>query len=287
MPFAPHQIALLAFELTLLAIGAWLVARCLGVPEYRTRLLERSRLLHWEITGFEVVLLVVAVFLFGFVGQAAAVHFFSKTIQQSPQRAGLEVAIYGVAFHACALLGWPVFHFARRGLHADYGAPVPTAPAVRREPFTKLAVHALSTVVIALPVLALVSFGWNQLLRALGLPAEPQDLLAIFGSVQSKPLLAAMLFVACVLAPINEELLFRGAIFRFSRQRFGRAVALLLSGALFGALHGNWAGFVPLGLLGAFLALAYERTGDIRVAMLAHGLFNANTLLVVLSGIDP
>jgi membrane protease YdiL (CAAX protease family) len=60
---------------------------------------------------------------------------------------------------------------------------------------------------------------------------------------------------------------------------------LLISGCLFGALHGNWAGFLPLALLGAGLALAYEATGDIRVTVVAHGLFNLNTILVVLSGL--
>jgi len=118
------------------------------------------------------------------------------------------------------------------------------------------------------------------------LPDDPQDLLAVFGAVHSQSLLAAMLFVACVLAPLNEELLFRGAIFRFCRQRFGRAPALLVSGVLFGALHGNWASFVPLAVLGAILAMAYERTGDIRVSILAHALFNLNTLVIVLSGLD-
>jgi membrane protease YdiL (CAAX protease family) len=123
-------------------------------------------------------------------------------------------------------------------------------------------------------------------LRALGLPDDPQDLLAVFNSVESVPVLAAMLFIACVLAPLNEELLFRGAIFRFCRQRFGRAIALLVSGVLFGALHGNWAGFIPLAVFGVVLALAYERTGDIRVSIVAHGLFNLNTLLILLSGLN-
>lgn len=286
MSLAPYQIAIIAFELLVVLIGAWLLARALGVPEQYARLFERTRLAHWELTGWEVTLLVVAIFVCGALGQSTAHRLFAESIKDSPQRAGLEVLIYGVGFHAVALIGWPLFWLARRFLHTDYGAPPPAGLEIRREPLAKVFVHALSTVAIALPVLALTSYAWNFVLRALGLPDAPQDLLAVFNGVDSKALLAAMLFVACVLAPLNEELLFRGAIFRFCRQRFGRAIALVVSGVLFGALHGNWASLVPLGVLGAALALAYERTGDIRVSILAHGLFNLNTLVIVLSGLD-
>jgi membrane protease YdiL (CAAX protease family) len=286
MSLAPHQIAVAAFEVTMLLVGAWLLARALGVPEHRARLFERNRLAHWELTGFEVTLLVLAIFFCGMIGQAAAHRWFTDTLKDSTQRAGLEVVVYGVSFHAVALLAWPLFWFGRKLLHTDYGAPAPAIGLSRREPLAKVFVHAISTVAIALPVLALTSAAWNLVLRALGLPDQPQDLLVVFNSVESKALLAAMLFVACVLAPLNEELLFRGAIFRFCRQRFGRPAALLISGVLFGALHGNWASFVPLAVLGIALALAYERTGDLRVSILAHGLFNLNTLLIVLSGLD-
>jgi len=139
---------------------------------------------------------------------------------------------------------------------------------------------------VALPLLALLSFGWTFLLRKMGLPDEPQDLIAIFSNTRSPWVIAGMFLVACVLAPLNEELVFRAGLYRFCRQKLGRNWALLLSGCLFGALHGNLAGFLPLALLGAGLAIAYEATGDIRVTIVAHGLFNLNTILVVLSGLQ-
>ncbi len=283
---APHQIAVYALEVAMLLVGAWLLARGLGAPEHRARLFDRSRLGHWELNGAEVTFLVLTIFFCGIIGQIAAQQFFGAAIKDSPQRAGLEVVIYGVGFHGIGLLGWPLFRILRRALHTDYGTPPPAPIEFRREPLAKVFVHALSAFLIALPVIALTSAAWNLILRVLGLPVDPQDLIAVFNGVHSKSLLAAMLFIACVLAPLNEELLFRGALFRFCRQRFGRAIALLASGVLFGALHGNWASFVPLAVLGAVLALAYERTGDIRVPIVAHGLFNLNTLVILLSGLN-
>jgi membrane protease YdiL (CAAX protease family) len=104
-------------------------------------------------------------------------------------------------------------------------------------------------------------------------------------SATFRPLMLAMLAVACVLAPIYEEMFFRGVLYRACRQRLGRPIALILSSVLFGILHTNAAGFLSLTLLGGVLAVAYEYTGDIRVPILAHGIFNLNTLVIVLSGL--
>lgn len=285
MPLAPHQLLLAGLEIALVATGAWLLSRAAGVPEYRNRLLLRSRLPAWALTGAEVTLLALMILLLGTIGQALAQQLFGTVLKHSSQRAGLEVLVYGVGFHGVALLGWPLFWLARKYAFSDYGSVPPAIASNYREPLAKVGVHALSTLAIALPVLALTSYCWNLVLHLAGLPLAPQDLLGVFGNVTSPWLLVAMLFVACVLAPINEELLFRGAIFRFCRQRFGRGTALVISASLFGLMHGNWASFLPLAVLGMILALAYERTGDIRVSMLAHGLFNLNTLAILLTGL--
>lgn len=111
-----------------------------------------------------------------------------------------------------------------------------------------------------------------------------QPFVGALAEVKSPALFAGMILVACVLAPVNEELLFRRTIFHFLRQRTGRLPALLVSGLLFGAIHGHLAGLPLLSVLGIALAVAYEKTGDIRVPMLAHGLFNLQTVCFVLLG---
>ncbi|MBX3739118.1 MAG: CPBP family intramembrane metalloprotease [Candidatus Didemnitutus sp.] len=282
MAFALNQEFVIIVEA---AIGALFLARVLGMPEIRTRTFDRNRLGHWEISGFEVILLVLLIFLIGTIGQGIAQQFLGAWIKASPEKEARQLAVYGIALHGSGLLAWPLFWLGRRFLHNDYGAPPPPTALVRREPLTKVVVHGVSAFAIIMPVIVLCSAAWTFILQALGMPSDPQDLIAIFTRTQSKPLLVTMMFVACALVPINEELLFRGAIFRFCRQRFGRAAALLVSGVLFGALHGNWAGFLPLTVLGVGLAIAYQRTGDIRVSMIAHGLFNLNTLVIVLSGL--
>ena len=131
--------------------------------------------------------------------------------------------------------------------------------------------YACGTLLVALPVLTLISLGWTELLRAGGLPDEPQDLIARFAESRSVLVIAGMLFVACVLAPIAEELIFRAGLYRFVRQKLGRTPALLISSLCFGALHGNWAGSLPLAVLGLIFAVVYEATGSVRYFELAAG----------------
>lgn len=285
MPLAPHQLVLATVEILLLLVGAWVLARCFAVPELRHAIFDTRRLAHWEVSGFEATLLVVSIFLLGTLGQAIAVRFLGPLIANAPDRPGLEVICYGVGFHGAGLLAWAAFPLLRTRLHADYGGTPPASVPSRRIGRRSVIWKSLTTLVLVLPVLAFSNLGWTALLRAVGLSDAPQDLLAIFGAVKSPLVLVGLLLVACVVAPINEELLFRGAIFRGLRQSLGRVPALAISGALFGLMHGNWAGFVPLALLGVGLAIAYEQSGDIRVPILTHALFNLNTTLVLLSGL--
>lgn len=81
---------------------------------------------------------------------------------------------------------------------------------------------------------------------------------------------AVLPFVAmAVLSGIGEELIFRGGVFRILEDMFGTGVALILSGALFGALHiGNphatWLASLAVALeAGVLLAAAYAATRNL------------------------
>lgn len=285
MSFAPHQIILATFELLLLLVGAWVLARSIAIPELRSAVFGQNRIPAWHLGGAEAAILGLLTILCGMVGQGLAMKFLRPLVAEHAERAALEVVLFGLGTHGVALLGWPLFRLVRGSLHSSYGA-IPTAAPRRQTSWRPVLWRAVTALVIAMPVLGLVSMGWELVLKQIGLPAAPQDLLAIFGAAKSPFVIAGLLFVACVVAPINEELLFRGVLFRSLHQKVGRWPALIVSGALFGALHGNWAGFLPLALLGVALALAYEHSGDIRVPIVVHALFNFNTTICVLAGLS-
>lgn len=96
---------------------------------------------------------------------------------------------------------------------------------------------------------------------------------------------AASLFlfvvVAGILAPVGEELFFRGILYTALRNRYGRIAAVIASAAVFALLHGEWTAMaVPIWLAGVILALAYQATGSLVVPMLAHCVHNILTAVV-------
>lgn len=285
MPASVAQPVLLVVELALLLGGGGLLLWLLGHARLRQRWLGHHLLPAWTVTLPEFLFAVMLVFAGGFLGQAFVQTAFGGLITGAADRKGLELFAYGAGFHGGILAGCALFPLLRRRFHADYGGLPPPARPPAALPWPEVIRYAAGTVLVALPVLTLLSLGWTGLLRAFGLPDAPQDLIGVFTDTRSPLVIAGMLLVACGLAPLSEELLFRAGLYRYVRQRLGRTPALLISGLCFGALHGNWAGFLPLAVLGIILSLAYEATGSLRVPVLAHALFNLNTVLVVLSGL--
>ena len=85
----------------------------------------------------------------------------------------------------------------------------------------------------------------------------------------------------CLLAPLVEEILFRGVFFAALRSRLPLWQAALVSGLLFGALHANWVSFIPIAWLGVVLAYLYETTGSLYVSVAVHAAHNGVMILLV------
>lgn len=90
---------------------------------------------------------------------------------------------------------------------------------------------------------------------------------------------AANVAVFCLLAPVVEELLFRGVGYSLLRP-LGAAPAILLVGIAFGAWHGLLVALLVLVPLGSLLALLRERTNSVVPGMVVHGLFNGAAIAV-------
>jgi membrane protease YdiL (CAAX protease family)/uncharacterized RDD family membrane protein YckC len=87
-----------------------------------------------------------------------------------------------------------------------------------------------------------------------------------------------------VIAPISEEIFFRGFFFAGLRSRWSLWPSALLSGAVFGLVHAPTGptAAIPLAGLGVGLAWLYNKTGSIYPCMLAHLLNNALAISVVI-----
>jgi membrane protease YdiL (CAAX protease family) len=91
---------------------------------------------------------------------------------------------------------------------------------------------------------------------------------------------ATLVVFVAVLAPVAEELVFRGVLFRKWRRTLGPIKGLLLSSALFGVIHGST--MLPLAISGLSFALLYTSTRTLWAPIVAHILNNSFVVASVL-----
>lgn len=102
---------------------------------------------------------------------------------------------------------------------------------------------------------------------------------------------ASAVLLAVVIAPITEELFFRGILFRAARDRRGFWAGALLSAIAWGAVHVTTSPWednlllqVPVAFMGIGLAWLYDRRGNLTANVVAHMAFNAVGIALILSG---
>jgi membrane protease YdiL (CAAX protease family) len=91
---------------------------------------------------------------------------------------------------------------------------------------------------------------------------------------------------ALVIAPVAEELIFRGYIFGLLCRYVGKWWALLISALFFAAIHAHIPSLAGLLALAITLSLVYEGTGSLWAPILMHSLFNAITVVFTLAWPD-
>ena len=91
-----------------------------------------------------------------------------------------------------------------------------------------------------------------------------------------------------ILAPLAEEIVFRGAILRTLLGMMSKKnhwVAIMISAAIFGVVHGNTAQFVNALLMGLLLGWMYYRTKSLVPGILMHWV--NNTMAYILNNLMP
>ncbi|HLP08511.1 MAG TPA: CPBP family intramembrane glutamic endopeptidase, partial [Opitutaceae bacterium] len=174
-----------------------------------------------------------------------------------------------------------LFALYRRSL----GRSLPAVSARPAAPLTDRVLLGAAVFCAALPLVSATSTLAKLSMEWLGIPISQQEIADLFATAHSPWLLMALTGAAVVVVPIGEELLFRAGIFRISMRYLPRWAALLLSATAFALLHSNTVHFAPLLVLGIVFTLAYERTGSLLVPVIAHGLFNLNSIVRILAGV--
>jgi len=132
-----------------------------------------------------------------------------------------------------------------------------------------------------LPFLLLAAKATELLLRhLLGIEPELQDVAKVVAENPS-PLQVLYILSAIFIAPLYEEIMFRGLVFPYLVKRVGLAQGILLVSILFAVMHFHLPSFAPLVLLSAILCLAYWRSGSLWISIGVHTLFNTVSILAL------
>lgn len=186
-----------------------------------------------------------------------------------------ELKSYGGLIAVQAILGATLIVTSLIVAGADHGARAALAKlgARRFKPSAfgwMLVAYGGYVVAVVLYASFVVEPSQEDIARDLGLDSE--TVAAIFS-----------LLLIAILAPISEELFFRGMLFGGLRARMSVLPAALISAAVFGALHATTGitAVPPLAIFGVALALLYEKTGSLWPPIMLH--FVNNSLALALS----
>ena len=267
----------LAVEIAMMLGGAWLIWS-LALSK-KARDTPYRRLAEWRLPPIDFACFIA----FAFLGATTVSSVATYLLRPLHLDSDAAMVAGGAVMHVGILAGIGGFYLVC-GAWAR-------GPAGARAPFPVLR-SGVATFLVAMPLVFAASTVWEFLLQRLGLPDEKQDMVDILQNTHSALLKWSLVAVATILVPVTEETIFRAGLFRYFRTRVPRWMTIVLTSALFGALHVSWSdnmsglpSLVPLFVLAVVFCLAYERTGRIETTIIAHALFNLNTFVLVAAGI--
>ena len=212
-------------------------------------------------------------------GAIAGLMLGEETSAIAEGNASLAVGI-GSFLLSLVALAWPGFRGVRAadvrsdlGLHFGAG-------------FFRETLAGVLTYCLALPLLAVGLVLYFVLVEIFGQAEQPSHPAVEMIGGASWPKLLGLFALASIVAPLVEEIAFRGLLYRHLRDECGRlglvaslAIAALVSSFLFAVIHPQGVLFAPAltGLAIAF-CISRETRGSLWPAMVAHGINNAVTL---------
>ena len=128
-------------------------------------------------------------------------------------------------------------------------------------------------------IASVISFGLglqgsdNPILPQIAIIAGSNDVLAI----------GLLITTVAVMAPLCEEIIFRGFLYSALRTKWGIFPAILVSSFVFAFIHFDKGGSLMLLALAPVLALAFERNRSLLPSMVAHGLWNGGSVAAMLT----
>ncbi len=133
----------------------------------------------------------------------------------------------------------------------------------------------------AVPIAWALQSLWALALKSFKLPLQEQEAVQILRATNGLGSRAVLGLAAIVIAPLAEEILFRGLMYPAIKQAGFRRAAVWITSLLFAAIHVNLATFFPLTILAIALIWVYEKTDNLAAPIVAHSFFNAANFVML------
>ena len=193
----------------------------------------------------------------------AAVIFLLRAVGTDVSALGTTARL-ALSMGSMYLAGFPVFLLLLRR--------IPSCPA-SSEDFRPMTLGQFGIcLLICIGVMEAGNLIGNMLMGLTSLFLGRQVDNSVISMVLQGDLIPVILFSA-VLAPVFEELMFRRLLIDRIRM-FGDRTAIVVSGVLFGLIHGNFYQFFYACGLGMIFAYVYLRTGKVRTTIFLHMCIN-------------
>ncbi|MBR4808071.1 MAG: CPBP family intramembrane metalloprotease, partial [Lachnospiraceae bacterium] len=128
-----------------------------------------------------------------------------------------------------------------------------------------------------------LSMAVTGIIRLLGIDAASAGYQQVQAGYSGKNI-AVLIIALGILAPLSEELCFRGLMYTRIKGILGQAPAFVFSSVCFGLIHGNAAQMIHAAALGILLAFFYEKGGSLIVPLAGHMAVNLFAIFTDASG---
>jgi len=149
---------------------------------------------------------------------------------------------------------------------------------------------AVVSLVCIWPIITIVVFLTTLLVQALGVKGpgmERHETLKMLLLYRQLPVRLSMITFAVLIAPVFEEMLFRG-LFQTLIRRFVPSVwvSIFISSVIFATAHQNFTHWPALFVLALCLGYSYEKSGSLFRPIFIHALFNATNVASAIMLVD-
>ena len=184
---------------------------------------------------------------------------------------------YGALIYMCAALLLVVFTtaHARTPVSAMFHSSKTTLPVALK----KGVLYGIA----AIPPTMIITVITNELIMRAGYQTESQPVIQWLTNPDTSPAARITIFVsAVVVAPLAEELIFRGVLFPAVLKRKSWFFAAMLTGCIFSLIHFHPPSFLSIFMLSLFFCAGYSTTGSLLTPIVMHMVFNASATFFTL-----